>query len=249
MKYKITLIIFHVSIFLNCNAQKSYITVTCTDVQTGTMLGKQQISKGTVYLMRSNGTKEDFGPVIDGKFEIESACNRGDKYTIVIDQGSYFSDTYYCIQIKNFKNKFPLRSQASLAQLKKNLNSIQNIDFNNSEAKYASMAYLSSSIAYFQLKNSNIEEYKLKSKETYQYLGEALNVKEPIYYDPSQDLWVPSNKLVQEVIKFKEQNSFNDINGQIDYNFLKSLTGLNPSSKYLDPNDLYKKVEKNFENR
>ncbi|MCG6186839.1 hypothetical protein [Maribellus maritimus] len=247
MRHELLLIIFILISLIRTYAQNSYITVICTDVRTGKILNDKQIVKGTVYLNRSDGPTVEYGPILDGKFEIYSNCLPGDKFILKIDQGFYFGKTYYFVQIKNFGNRFPLLSRASLTQLEKNLNSFQSNEFENNEIKYASMAYISNSIATIQKENSNLDEYNLKAKEAYVYVGKVLKVENPVYFDPDQDKWVPSKKLVQRIIDYKELNGFSKIDGQINPSFLRNLTGLDPTSKYLDPDDIYKKVEKNFE--
>ena len=239
MKHLI-IIAFTITIALESTGQEM-LKVQCVDRRTGIVLKSKHISKGAAFLNKFDGTNNDFGPLIDGTFEIEKACHRGDQYTILVDQGNYMGDTYYCYEIKKFGNKFPLVSSNDYYALLNNVKTLFEENFPNEKAKHSSIAFLNNSIAYFNL-NRDSSEYSKASKQVYISLGKVFDVSKPTYYDKDQKMWVATNDLEDVIILYKQENSFDQINGLMDYKFFSHLTGLDAMEIFEPALEIYQKT-------
>ncbi len=201
------------------------ITVQCTDRLTGRLLNSNHIKEGVVYLKKADGSRLDFGPIKDGKFEIEKDCRRGDKYTIIIDQGDYEGYSLYCHEIEKLGNKFPLFNLKSLANLSFSIEVLGKEEFTDVKLKNASIAFMANTMAYIS-KSEDTTSYNEMSKLAFTSLGSVFEVDEPTIFDSRQGLWVPTEELENAILIYKKANAFSEVNAQADYKLFNSLTGL-----------------------
>lgn len=239
MRYLVTFLFL---IFFWDSFSQETLVVQCTDRRSGRKLNSQNISDGSVLLKKFDGTTQDYGPILNGQFEIDKNCHRGDKFTIIVDEGDYEGYSFYCTEIKRFGNKFPLFKSEDYRTLTANLDLLNDESFSDVKVKNASVAFIANTVAYIN-RNENKVVYNTASKKMYLSLGSVFEVENPVTFDESQDLWVATPELEIAIKAFKTEKSLENVNGQADYAFFNALTGLNALEVYKPAQVIYEKVE------
>lgn len=226
-----------------CYSQNK-VLIQCVDRRDNKKLSSKEIKTAEVILTKYNGRLVNLGPVINGQFEIEEPCHRGDQFSIVIDQGEYITKTWSCIEItKKFKNKFPLSSLSSTLVLFNNLKQLVDTTYENKKAQLVATAFFSNTLAYIRYK-SDTAQYNYASELTYNSLGEIFNVEAPTMFDSTQGLWVPTPGLENAIISYKEKHLLKNNNGKVDFILMKKLSGLSPMDEYKSQLKVYEIVLK-----
>lgn len=235
MKISILIIFVFVSI---ASTGQDMITIQCTDHYSGNAIKASQINSSKISMEKSDGRILSLGEVIDGKFEIRADYNLGDEITISVEEGRYLSDTHSCARIEKKGFKFALYPERYYAKILTNERSLNTSTFTNNNAKLASIAFLNNEIAYIN-KDTDQEIYNEASKKIYTSLGKIFNLNNAIDYDEKQSRWVPSTELNDAIIAYKKNNGFEDINAQIDINFLSQFSGLKSGYVIKTPEEIY----------